>query len=88
MALPTNGHIIVDTTAGEIDIELWSKVRGVPRCPVAFHSHACSQGDAKDVPELPSSGDGRSVACCTARAPRAHQDAVLPGYYDGVIFHR
>ncbi|EIW78779.1 cyclophilin-like protein [Coniophora puteana RWD-64-598 SS2] len=25
MALPTNGRVIVDTTAGEIDIELWSK---------------------------------------------------------------
>ncbi|KAG6902490.1 hypothetical protein C0995_016067 [Termitomyces sp. Mi166 len=25
MALPTNGRIIIDTTAGEIDIELWSK---------------------------------------------------------------
>ena len=27
MALPTNGLAIVDTSAGEIDIELWSKVR-------------------------------------------------------------
>ena len=27
MALPTNGRVIVDTSAGEIDIELWSKVR-------------------------------------------------------------
>ena len=27
MALPTRGRVIVDTTAGEIDIELWSKVR-------------------------------------------------------------
>lgn len=26
MALPTNGRVIIDTTAGEIDIELWSKV--------------------------------------------------------------
>ncbi|KAG6867392.1 hypothetical protein C0993_003324 [Termitomyces sp. T159_Od127] len=25
MALPTNGRVIMDTTAGEIDIELWSK---------------------------------------------------------------
>lgn len=25
MALPTNGRVIIDTTAGEIDIELWSK---------------------------------------------------------------
>lgn len=27
MALPTNGRVILDTTAGEIEIELWSKVR-------------------------------------------------------------
>lgn len=27
MALPTKGRVIVDTTVGEIDIELWSKVR-------------------------------------------------------------
>lgn len=27
MALPTKGRVIIDTTVGEIDIELWSKVR-------------------------------------------------------------
>ncbi|THH17834.1 hypothetical protein EW146_g3042 [Bondarzewia mesenterica] len=27
MALPTKGRVVIDTTAGEIDIELWSKVR-------------------------------------------------------------
>lgn len=26
MALPTNGRVILDTTVGEIDIELWAKV--------------------------------------------------------------
>jgi hypothetical protein len=26
MALPTNGRVIIETTAGEVDIELWSKV--------------------------------------------------------------
>lgn len=26
MALPTRGRVIIDTTAGEIDVELWSKV--------------------------------------------------------------
>lgn len=30
MALPTNGRVIVETTVGEIDIELWSKVRVRP----------------------------------------------------------
>jgi peptidyl-prolyl cis-trans isomerase SDCCAG10 len=28
MALPTRGRVIVSTTVGEIDIELWSKVTG------------------------------------------------------------
>lgn len=27
MALPTHGRVILNTTAGEIDVELWSKVR-------------------------------------------------------------
>ena len=27
MALPTEGRVLLDTTAGDIDIELWSKVR-------------------------------------------------------------
>lgn len=26
MALPTRGRVLLDTTAGDIDIELWSKV--------------------------------------------------------------
>jgi peptidyl-prolyl cis-trans isomerase SDCCAG10 len=26
MSLPTNGRVIVETTVGELDIELWSKV--------------------------------------------------------------
>jgi hypothetical protein len=29
MALPTNGKVILDTTVGEIEIDLWSKVRGL-----------------------------------------------------------
>lgn len=29
MALPTHGRVLLDTTAGDIDIELWSKVRHV-----------------------------------------------------------
>jgi hypothetical protein len=26
MALPTNGRVIIETSVGELDIELWSKV--------------------------------------------------------------
>lgn len=29
MALPTNGRVIIETTAGEIDIELWGKVKTI-----------------------------------------------------------
>lgn len=29
MALPTHGRVLLDTTAGDIDIELWSRVRDV-----------------------------------------------------------
>lgn len=29
MALPTSGRVIIETTVGEIDIELWAKV-GAP----------------------------------------------------------
>ena len=29
MALPTHGRVLLDTTAGDVDIELWSKVRDV-----------------------------------------------------------
>ena len=27
MALPTHGRVLLDTTAGDVDIELWPKVR-------------------------------------------------------------
>ena len=27
MSLPTHGRVVLDTTAGDIEIELWSKVR-------------------------------------------------------------
>ena len=30
MALPTRGRVIINTTAGELDIELWSRVRSQP----------------------------------------------------------
>lgn len=26
MALPTNGHVVIETTVGELDIELWCRV--------------------------------------------------------------
>lgn len=29
MALPTRGRVVIETTVGELDIELWSKVEGL-----------------------------------------------------------
>jgi hypothetical protein len=29
MALPTHGRVVINTTVGELDIELWSKVAQV-----------------------------------------------------------
>ena len=29
MALPTRGRVIIETTVGEVDMELWSKVRAL-----------------------------------------------------------
>ena len=39
MVLPRKGRVIVDTTAGEIDIELWSKVRKFATCAVPLTYH-------------------------------------------------
>ena len=39
MALPTQGRVLLDTTAGDIDIELWSKVRDATMtcvCPKTY----------------------------------------------------
>ena len=43
MALPTKGRVIIDTTAGEIDIELWSKVRSHVSSCVTVRSETFTQ---------------------------------------------
>jgi hypothetical protein len=51
MALPTNGRVVIDTTAGEIEIELWSKVRTVfLESPTWLLSE--SSGNPKNMQEL------------------------------------
>lgn len=51
MALPTNGRVVIDTTAGEIEIELWSKVRTVfLESPAWLLSE--SSGNSKNMQEL------------------------------------
>ncbi|PSR80371.1 hypothetical protein PHLCEN_2v6756 [Hermanssonia centrifuga] len=63
MALPTRGRVIIDTTVGEIDVELWSKVR----CRLFLyeekikHSLQHIKGNTKDMSEFPHPGDGRVV---------------------------
>jgi peptidyl-prolyl cis-trans isomerase SDCCAG10 len=39
MALPTQGRVFLDTTAGGIDIELWSKVRDATKTCSCFTSY-------------------------------------------------
>lgn len=38
MALPTKGRVILNTTVGEIEIELWSKVQSYHVLPPAYAS--------------------------------------------------
>jgi hypothetical protein len=59
MALPTQGRVLLDTTAGDIDIELWSKVRD-------DNSRSCERrvtdslaGSTESMPEFHRIGNGR-----------------------------
>ena len=60
MALPTKGRVIIDTTVGELDIELWSKV-----CRRSVHSERSRAeldvGNTENMSELHRFGYGRSV---------------------------
>ncbi|KAF5383859.1 hypothetical protein D9615_003795 [Tricholomella constricta] len=86
MALPTNGHVIIDTTAGEIDIELWSKVSKHFASPT-FENQYHYAGNTESMPKLSSSGDGGSVTPHSATG-YVTDETLHAGYYDGVIFHR
>lgn len=83
MALPTNGRVIIDTTVGEIDIELWAKV---PR--LLSHSRGLDtrSGNAKNLSQFHPACIGGSVSSPGLYVPALIQ--ILPGYYDNVIFHR
>ena len=62
MALPTHGRIILETTVGEIDIELWSKVRpSVPPSVVRFTEREHAVGNTQDMSKLDSTSHGRYV---------------------------
>ena len=60
MALPTNGRVIIETTAGEIDIELWSKVSNVDWDNMAGIDSSFT-GNAQDMQEFLNPGHGRCV---------------------------
>ena len=87
MALPTKGRVIINTTAGEIDIELWSKVRFNEK----YGQHELfipeNIGNTKNMSQFPRFGYGGFVSffriCWFILLKRYSL-----GYYDGVIFHR
>lgn len=58
MALPTNGRVIIETSAGEIDIELWSKVSDFYK-DGSTGIDTRSIGNAQDMQEFLDSGHGR-----------------------------
>jgi hypothetical protein len=60
MALPTQGRVLLDTTAGDIDIELWSKVRGATMtCDCLCNKYISFTGSTESMPEFHSVGYGR-----------------------------
>ncbi|KAF8649482.1 hypothetical protein AX16_005770 [Volvariella volvacea WC 439] len=60
MALPTKGRVIIDTSAGEIDIELWSKVCDpfAPSNEPVVLPKPIPTGSAQNMSKLPSFGYG------------------------------
>lgn len=60
MALPTKGRVIIDTTVGELDIELWSKVSTLDfKLQQVVHGFSLISGSTENMSELPSIGNGR-----------------------------
>ena len=85
----TNGKVILNTSLGPLDIELWPK-----ECPNAVRNFVqlClegffSGGAATAAAAAAGSGDGTpdESDARRARAPRSVGGA---GYYDGCLFHR
>lgn len=84
--LPTHGRVILNTTVGEIDIELWSKVR-----MRLSKTALCSNGAyPKETPK--ACRNFIALALEGVYSSALHKlllTSRLPaGYYDGVIFHR
>jgi hypothetical protein len=78
MALPTHGRVILNTTAGEIDIELWSKVRTKNSTRRLGYSNGGGfQGNTESMPEFHSA---RTRGCVQQRTgPRPAADLAFTG---------
>jgi peptidyl-prolyl cis-trans isomerase SDCCAG10 len=92
MALPTNGRVLINTTAGEIDIELWSKVRLTRNMSGLTCSYLTLRaflyiGNTKNMSQFPRFGYGGFVSFSRISWFISLKRYTL-GYYDGVIFHR
>ena len=92
MALPTQGRVLLDTTAGDIDIELWTKVRDAINNVCLLVTNTCFAGSTESMPEFHSVGHGRYALLPLSRPYiwlcNSYNTVVLTGYYDGIIFHR
>lgn len=84
MALPTYGRVIIDTTVGELDIELWTKVDISEILVSLVYDLILFTGSTKGMPELNCIGHGRYDLLDLSFQPTKF----YLGYYDGVIFHR
>ncbi|KAG9102398.1 Peptidyl-prolyl isomerase cwc27 [Ceratobasidium sp. 370] len=60
MALPTSGRVVIETTVGDIEIELWAKVRCFPLEAIVGPLNRVT-GNAKNMQKLPGFSDGRQV---------------------------
>lgn len=87
MALPTHGRVILNTTVGEIDIELWSKV-----CTKLAMRRLCAQlvMHLKETPKACRNFIALALegAYSSSFYSLTLTSRFLAGYYDGVIFHR
>jgi cyclophilin family peptidyl-prolyl cis-trans isomerase len=89
MALPTNGRVIVETTAGELDIELWSKARASRVYVCALRSVLTRGVSCRRLPRRAGTSSRSRSRVRAALPPSALcLFTAYAGYYDGVIFHR
>ena len=85
MSLPTKGRVLIVTTVGDIEIELWATV--LTSLSSIINSEP-SVGDPQSVSKLHRTCS-RGYASFTTRCESYESNfAFFKGYYDGVIFHR